>query len=416
MREAESNRKARMLFLLGMSLCLASFVVSNILMSGKPLSAIFQPDIHDSFMDLFNNLSCPKNAYTLGASYPPVAVLLNGLISLLFPEELLAQYDFHANRYIIRDSQIGLIVYLILILLLVFLFFILIEQMSGGKAWERRISAIVILLSSPFVFSYERGNLIFFAVLFSMIFVWGYRSNNKYIRLLSYLSLSLAASIKIYPAILGLLLVRERRWKDCLILIAMGIVVFFLPFLYFEGGFSNVLLMIRNLFGFSGGAGTRGFGYRHDLATLMDIFEVLTNISMGFIRKVILLVTLLVPCGLVVFKPKMAHWKAVTLLCALMILIPSVSYSYALMFMAAPAAVFLAEADIEETGWLSVVYSFLFIGLFMLHPVVFYITTKYFYNITSIHFVQNVSLVVLFGTIILEEIIKSIKKLKKASL
>ena len=62
------------------------------------------------------------------------------------------------------------------------------------------------------LFMIDRANVLCLVVALSALFVAGYRSENALIRHLSYVCLGLAAAIKLYPVVLGLLVLREKKW------------------------------------------------------------------------------------------------------------------------------------------------------------------------------------------------------------
>ena len=71
----------QMVFFILMLVSLLLFAIGIVLTRGQALINLLHQDDRDTFMDLFNNLSCPRNAYSLGASYPPAAILLYGVLA-----------------------------------------------------------------------------------------------------------------------------------------------------------------------------------------------------------------------------------------------------------------------------------------------------------------------------------------------
>ena len=60
-------------------------------------------------------------------------------------------------------------------------------------------------------------------------------------------ALAMAAALKVYPCVLGLLLVFNRQWSRCFRLLVYGILLSFLPFLWFPGGFDLIPELIFNV-------------------------------------------------------------------------------------------------------------------------------------------------------------------------
>jgi len=110
--------------------------------------------------------------------------------------------------------------------------------LSGGcKAPYAHFLVFTLFLSSIFMFALERGNIILLSAGCTTFFIFNYNHKNKWIREFSFLALACAAAIKMTPAVLGLLLLEERRYKEAVRLVIYGILFFFLPFLTVQGGF-----------------------------------------------------------------------------------------------------------------------------------------------------------------------------------
>lgn len=398
-------------FLLFSGVGLISLFVADFHSQGTTLMNLLHQNPDDAFMDFFNNLSFSFDAYDLGASYPPLACILNGIFAHLIPMELRNQYSLD-NRYIIRDSQIGIMTYLVVLLLIILAFSFFFKESIRGSALKKGMALISILLSVPFLFAYERGNLILIALVFTMAFIWGYESEKRWIRWFSFICLSLAAAIKIYPAVLGLLLVRERRWKDTAVLAGCGIATFMLPFLAFEGGFSNLFKMLENLTAATNVMTSTHYGLKHDLTNFLGILTEATGrwfVGYAHLAIMLLLVSIVV---VVVFHCQMALWKAVALLCSLMILVPGFSYTYTLIFMALPLALFLGDREGGNSLIMDCIYAVFFIGIFM--PLVFPEVTvdilgiSEVYRLTPVTLMENIALIGMVGCILVQEVINCI--------
>jgi hypothetical protein len=74
-----------------------------------------------------------------------------------------------------------------------------------------------------------------------------YDSENKIMRELALICLAVAVAFKMTPAVLGILLLYNRQWKEALRAVIYGIIIGILPFLFFDGGFSNLAQMFSNM-------------------------------------------------------------------------------------------------------------------------------------------------------------------------
>ena len=82
----------------------------------------------------------------------------------------------------------------------------------------------MMIVSYPVMFCLERGNILILSVVFAMFFIFFKDSDNKFIKELSYISLAMSAGIKIYPAVFGLTLIIEKKYKEALRLLFYGFI------------------------------------------------------------------------------------------------------------------------------------------------------------------------------------------------
>lgn len=219
-----------------------------------------------------------------------------------------------------------------------------------GKFGES-VLTLAVLCSYPMLFAVERGNIIILALVFTMVFVFFRNSENRVLRELSYISLAVAAAIKIYPAILGVLLLREKKFKDAARLTIYGIVMFFVPFFLFYDGVNSLKYMLEGFISVSGW--DRGCGVQYSLHNLGAIVErLLAGHSPEKLLKVcktafsVLVVGGLLGSAFLVRE----EWKRILALVLIMILLPNISYTYTLIFLIVPLVLFLNVWHGAEEG------------------------------------------------------------------
>lgn len=167
------------------------------------------------------------------ANYPPLAYVLFYFCDALSLHDVATPW--------------AMAVSLCLAALGVLLLLIGVYRLTGAPTRGRRaLLAAAIALSAPTVYAFERGNIILLAVTLCVLFLLGYQSPRPLLRELSFCALAMAAALKIYPALLGLLLLSQRRYRDALRLMLYGLAFVFLPFLCIEGGFANLPLLMEN--------------------------------------------------------------------------------------------------------------------------------------------------------------------------
>ncbi len=123
--------------------------------------------------------------------------------------------------------------------------FLALEQLSTLKRGYRYLLLMSFALSGIFLFSFERGNSILIAAGCMVLFLATYTSENPVLRELGYIALALAAALKGYPAILGLLLIYRREYKAAIRLLIYGVGFAFIPFKFLPGGFHENLNIFR---------------------------------------------------------------------------------------------------------------------------------------------------------------------------
>ena len=120
----------------------------------------------------------------------------------------------------------------------------------------RKLVLVPILISFVILHILQRANVILIAAAFLNYFLSCYDSENKWFRLFATVSLVFVSVMKIYPVLFGILYLQKKQWKEIFIAFILGLLLTFLPFLYFKHGFSNIPQLFSNLKGFSNITGT----------------------------------------------------------------------------------------------------------------------------------------------------------------
>ena len=169
-------------------------------------------------------------------------------------------------------------------------------------------------------------------------------------RYLAYLFLGIATSIKIYPGLFGLLVLKEgldrRDLKETLICVIICALIFFPPFLLVDGTFID---MFHNATGFSGYAIT--FGQVNIIAILESILIALgveNYASYRIIGRLISYSVLLLIAVTVLFDKKMPKWQTICLLAGSQVLCAGLGTQYLLLYMAIPVWYFI-NSDPDKT-------------------------------------------------------------------
>lgn len=141
----------------------------------------------------------------------------------------------NADGAIIRDiatSGYGILVLIMYLVLFVVLFVQAINYSYKENTRYKTLLILVFMCSYPFWgCAFERGNPVIWAMLFLLLGLILRNHEKWYIREIALICIAISAGFKIYPAILGMLYIAEKRMKEACRLIAYGLMVFFAPFL-----------------------------------------------------------------------------------------------------------------------------------------------------------------------------------------
>ena len=307
-------------------------------------------DSNDVFMDYLNPLNTVMNNnydqvghYTdVRGTYPPIARAIFWITGQVLP----------VKKQLITASAMRL-TYGSMLVLFVFAISFLILYIVYKKLYKDlpNFMTILLILSAPMFFLVDRGNILIFTYVASVLFIAGYRSKNPVTRHLSYICLAIAAATKIYPVVLGLLVLREKKWKDTLWCVIYGAAFCILPF-FFIGGIPELLLYIRNITTSIGKNAVNFLGwilnYSNVLAGWSEELLGTAAIGRSFASSTIYIVTaLLAACALFAKE----RWKAVLAVCLIIILFPGYTVAYCGVFYTVPLLLLLADSHSNKRDY-----------------------------------------------------------------
>lgn len=326
------------------SLSLLGFVVSFFLIvmtNGETFRSFFYYG-HDYFMDFFNHIWYVRDRVhvydsSIYASFPPLAYVLYYFLGKFIPPSAI---EGPGNRAV-RDNLFGLNLYVAYTVVLVVLFVFLVQYfMRKKKRVEQCALLLIILLSAPFIGLYERGNSAFIVLILLMGFTVFRDSEEAWKREAAIILLAVAAGLKLYPAVFGLLYLQEKRWGEAARLTAYGLFLVFFPFIFF-GGFGKIQVLLYNF---------KAISNEIVLGDLRSVTYATVWIGqkLGIGLPVLLIagsvasvLFFLLSCVCVLLQREL--WKKMALLSGIMILFPVWSGSYTIIYLTLPLVLFLGE-------------------------------------------------------------------------
>lgn len=282
---------------------------------------------------------------------------------------------------------------------------------AWGKISRSRVAAIAMLFTSPIIYLMERGNIVFFALLFVTLFLSGYESEQPFVRHCAYLCLGLAAAIKIYPAVFGLLIIKEKNKKHLVQAVLYGAGVCVLPF-FAVGGFSAIEDYIYNVTHAWSTMGANWIepllNYKRSVRYLFSLVgyqELGSSIATYTFWPVVFFLM----ADAFFQKEK---WKSILELVMLMIFIPGFSVYYMAAFYILPCVFWLESGKQEEKT------DYLYIGLLVAMLVQFqFLCGVYGGTRLTIRMIAEIMEMLLLMLLLLERIISIVLSIyKKANI
>ena len=318
-------------------------------------------DKEDTFMDFFNPIyhACFADPYIeVDRIYPALCYVMYWAISRFIPQEVL---DLE-NGKVIRSSQEGLFVFAVTQVIVLVFVTIVLYQLYQGKKSKKLYFSMTVLFSAPFLYEYERANIILLSFALVCYFYIYKDSENVVMRECALLLLGMSFAIKLYPAIMGFLLLKDRRWKDSIKCALYGLSFFFVPFAFMGRG-KGFVTWIESLQ--SGATNTlsigQGVGYKVNFSNFYVTVKAFAND--GLITKEMiqeggsfaLIISIVVFVSLFMQREE---WKQIAMATAIIIGFPGFSFQYCMIFMALPLAVFLTKKSQSRGDYF---YAFLFV-------------------------------------------------------
>ena len=290
---------------------------------------------------------CERNPYQhQGTNYPPLPYLIYYLFACVSRVP-----DGGYLHYFYQPAWTMLFVIFIFVNLGI-LWFICSKQFHKELQFDAMMIGLAICLSGSMLFALERGNTIIPTIVAIAIYIFYYDSACNWKKELALISLAIASNIKLTPAIFGLLLIYTRDWKSIFKAFVYSILLFFLPFFFFEGGIQNLARLIHNINSFVTGHvgysiinGTGLFAGYFQAATLLfgkDYgISVLAYLLLRVLSAEISLILLLSVFHIC------EKWKQVLNLTLILLILPSVSHEYNILFLI-PATILFLNSFEEE--------------------------------------------------------------------
>lgn len=336
---------------------LLATIVCLYLSHGDLFSNIFFKDSLDTGMDFFHSIEYTRGRLPyekFSTLYPPLANLFFYALFLLVPSWQFEQWpdtfsEGVAARGTITDMRIWqptLFIFIIFIMTAVLCLFIILRKLTRQLETQNLI-VLSFIYSCGILYALERGNIIIISLICCLFFSAYMQCKNKVICEIALIMLAIAAGLKIYPAIWGMLLIYRKLYKHALRAVLYGLALFFIPFLAFREKFDGIHIFLKTLFKFneSGNISASGFSFDKILNSFFlvcnKLFHIPLNdgiiLSVGTVCNILITIIVLI-CGFLLKK----FWQQALACCLAMILIQTQG-TYAAAFFMIPLILMIVE-------------------------------------------------------------------------
>ncbi|MBR3144836.1 MAG: DUF2029 domain-containing protein [Clostridia bacterium] len=336
--------------------CVALFINSektlmNIFFSNN---VVFFSDFSDSIYD-----SMFKDPYVeRGVIYPAFIYVFYRIIGSIIPTDVIV-----GGTYSIRDSYYGQLLFQAYNFLVFIALFCSIIRIMQSKDKTNKVFALALVLSSPVLYAYQRGNSIILSLVFLLLF-FGYKNSEKmYQREFALVFLSIAANIKLYPAVFGIMLLADRKFVQALRCMIYGIILFVLPFFFF-GGLKDIYVMFVNILR-TGGVFSTQYGYQVGIRHLLSYIAAVTSRPEIVARTRAVTVIVLMLLLIIVFFSK-KYFRKVLALGLMCTLIPGFSWIYTTVYMIPAVIYYYMDRSYHKKNY---IYPFCFLLLLCQFPI-----------------------------------------------
>lgn len=320
---------------------------------------IFFSDSLDTGMDFFHSIEYTRGRapYDLfNTLYPPLANMFFYILYRCVPLSQSSQWTNTFSEGVsargtsidLRVWQPTLMLFIIFILITSILFILIIQKILKENPLADLI-AICMLFSYGMLYAYERGNIVTIVIVCCMFFVYYRNSSNKVLSELALLALAIAAGLKIYPALFGILLLYDKQYVKAFRTVIYGIAMFILPVFIFHEGIDGIFQFLEILTSHTSSdtISVQGYSFDKIVNSIVILFDQLFHC--GFDKEFLLnvvpkfnlvaaIITLLTG-----FLMK-SNWQKILTCCLAMLLYQSQG-RYAIAFLMIPLIFMIKEEE-----------------------------------------------------------------------
>ena len=362
-------------FMLSISGIFISFVISLTTYAG-PVDWFDMGGVASRrFMDFFGHfgLSSKKQElyqYAVGTQgiFPPInyafyypLYIISGGSAGLIPDEVLATTNFELiMNYVDYYMPVASMTFMYYCVGVSMILFCAIRNIGKKNEAVSVLLFLTLMFSAEFLWgAMQRGNAAMIVVVLLLVALHWKDSEKRWKKEGALLLIALCASMKLYPAIFGLLFLKEKRWKEALRLTLYGLFLFFVPFAFFGG-----VEAIKLWFSYAAEAGNiLRIGRINYIGGVVDTLALYLSrgaitTGLGVITKIISVCYLVLMLLLALFSK--SRYRTLFFLCCGMIFFPVNANRYTLAYLSLPLILYIKEAPDDRPWVIMFLYGLLF--------------------------------------------------------
>lgn len=334
--------------------CLAVLLLALLASRGALLHRFFFYDVTDTGMDFFHSIEymCGRMPYgQFDTLYPPLANLFFYVLYLLVPktqsdtwtESFISSLNMKGTERDLRLQQATMMLFIVFVIVVVLGIVSMTERLTRSCGGRKKLLAFCAVFSYGVLYGLERGNILLLCWPLMAFFILYRNSEKPLLREWACLALAIAAGFKLYPAFLGVLLLRDKNYLAAVRTVLYGVVCLCFPLFFFNEGLFGLTLWFRVLFDFSGSRGEPwiGNGFSNILAEAGHAVDKLLGTQLGYGSYALLgivLAAVLLVCSFFMDK----EWKRITAIILAMLMFQS-QYDYVFCLFLIPLLLFFAQ-------------------------------------------------------------------------
>ena len=316
-------------------------------------------------------------------------------LGIMYPLTQLANY----SEMSLQDCWVSKSAIFSCVAFLTVLVFLLWDSLSRlcEKYHVKKFNLLIFLFSSSFIFTLERANSIFLSASLVNYFLVYYDHVSAKLRYFALMCICLAATLKGYPVLFGLLLLREKRFKDILFCIVFTTIIAFVPFMFMERGFDNLSKMVENT-GYNNASYIYAYKYMFGLHKLVYVVCQYLQLKALEIEQIIsrtrIVETSLALLSFVLVLAEKRFYRQCLLIVCSILLLPINSGFYCSLYLLPVIIIFFSQRECSVMD-----YFMMLLFCLVINPLQVMVPYPQIQNLTP--FVSNVSLILLWFTLIL---------------